>query len=86
MAELNNQKNLTPKFKVNSADLEGYTFDCSDYKKSEMYLSTIKRIAEYMGTEYKYGSDICITLENEVRITIPHLVTPTTDPVPLLDQ
>ena len=29
-----NQNNRTPKFKVNSTDLEGYTFDCSDYKQA----------------------------------------------------
>ena len=44
-----NQKNRTPKFKGNSTDLEGYTFDCSDYKQAEKYLSTMKRIAEYIG-------------------------------------
>ena len=44
-----NQNNRTPKFKGNSTDLEGYTFDCSDYKQAEKYVSTIKRIAEYVG-------------------------------------
>ena len=43
-------------------DLEVYTFDCSDYKQAEKYVSTIKRIAEYVGAEYKYGSDIRSTL------------------------
>ena len=38
-------------------------------------MSTINRIAEYVGVEYKYGGDIRSTLENEVRITIPHPVT-----------
>ena len=70
-----NQNNRTPKFKGNSTDLEGYTFDSSDYKQDQNYVSTIKRIAEYVGAEYKYGSDIRIKLENEVRITIPQPVT-----------
>ena len=47
-------------------------------------MSTIKRISEYVGAEYKYGVDIRSTLENEVRITIPQPVTPTTDTMPLL--
>ena len=59
-----NQNNRTPKIMGNSTDLEGYTFDCSDYKQAEKYVSTIKRIAEYVGAEYKYGVDIRSTLEN----------------------
>ena len=47
---------------------------------------TIKRIAEYVGAEYKYGSDIRSTLENEVRITIPQPATPAADPIPLLES
>ena len=49
-------------------------------------MSTIKRISEYVGAEYKYGGDIRSTLENEVRIKIPQPVTPTTDPMPLLES
>ena len=44
------QNNRTLKFKGNSTDLEGYTFDCSNYKQAEKYVSTIKNIAEYVGT------------------------------------
>ena len=43
-------------------------------------------LAEYVGAESKYGGDICSTLENEVRITIPQPVTPTGDPMPLLES
>ena len=49
-------------------------------------MSTIKRIAAYIGTEYNYGGDIRSTLKNEVRITIPQLVTPVADPMPLLES
>ena len=49
-------------------------------------MSTINRIAEYVGTEYKYGGDIRSTLENEVWITIPQPVTPSADPIPLLES
>ena len=81
-----NQDNRTPKFKGNSTDLEGYTFDCSDYKQADKYVSTIKRIAEYVGTEYKYGGDTRSTLDNEARIKVPQLVTPSADPMPLLES
>ena len=70
----------------NSMDLEVYTFDCSDYKQSEKYVSTIKSITEYVDAEYKYGGDIRSTLENEVRITIPQPVTPVADPMALLES
>ena len=46
-----NQNNRNPKFKGNSTDLEGYTFDCSDYKQAEKYVSTIKRIDDCVGSE-----------------------------------
>ena len=81
-----NQNNRTPKFKGNSMYLEGYTFDCSDYKHAEKYVSMIKRIAEYVGVEYKYGGDIRSTLENEARTTIPQPATPASDPMPLLES
>ena len=48
----------TLKFKGNSLDLEGCIFDCSDSKKADKYITAIKRIAEYVGAEYKYGGDI----------------------------
>ena len=41
-----NQNNHTPKFKGNNTDLEGYTFDYSDYKQAKKYVLTIRRIAE----------------------------------------
>ena len=34
-----NQNNRIPTFKGNSTDLEGYTFDCSDYKQAEKFVS-----------------------------------------------
>ena len=44
-------KKTVPKFKGNSTDLEGYTFDCSYYKQAEKYVSMIKSIAEYVAAE-----------------------------------
>ena len=81
-----NQNNRTPEIKGNSTYLEGYTFYCSDYSQAEKYVSTIKRIAEYVGVKYKYGGDICRILGNELRITIPQTMTPTTDTMPLLES
>ena len=46
-----NQNNRTPKFKGNITDLECYAFDCNDYKQAKKYVSTIKRIDEYVGAE-----------------------------------
>ena len=42
----------SPRFKGNSHDIEGYIFDCSDNKQADIFVHTMKRIAEYVGTEY----------------------------------
>ena len=52
------RRTITQKFRGNSSDLEGYIFDCSDRRQAGKYITTIKRISEYVGAEYKYGSDI----------------------------
>ena len=58
--QIQNQKSrpISQKFKGNSSDLEGYIFDCSDSRQADKYITEIKRIAEYVGAEYKYGGDI----------------------------
>ena len=66
--------------------LEGYTFNCNDYKQVEKYVSKIKRIDEYVGAEYRYGGDIRSKLENKVRITIPQPMTPVANPIPLRES
>ena len=38
--------------------LKGQIFDCSDYKQADWYAMTIKRLAEYLGSEYKNGGDV----------------------------
>ena len=48
----------SPRFKGNSHNLEGYIFDCSDNKQANIFVHTMKRIAEYVGTEYRNGGDI----------------------------
>ena len=38
--------------------MEGYILYYSDYKQDVKYVSTIKRISEYVGEEYKQGGNI----------------------------
>jgi len=61
------------KFKGNCLSLEGQIFDCSDYKQANKYQSTIKQISEYIRSEFKHGGDICSSIMNEAKITIPSL-------------
>ena len=61
----------TQKFKGNYSDLEGYIFDCSDIRQAHKYITAIKRIAEYVGAEFKYGGDIRSSIENSKRFKIP---------------
>ena len=71
--QIQNQKSrpVAQKFKGNSSDLEGYIFDCSDSRQADKYITAIKRIAEYVGAEFKYGGDIRSSIENSKRFEIP---------------
>ena len=64
------------KFKENSTALEGYIFDCSDSKQADKFVTPIKRILEHVGTEYKYGGNICSSIKNSTRFAIPLPVVP----------
>ena len=64
------------KFKGNSIALEGYIFDCSDRKQANKFITVIKLILEHIGTEYKYGGDICSFIKNSTRFAIPLPVVP----------
>ena len=66
----------SPRFKGNIHDLEGYIFDCSDNKQAEIFVHTMKRIAEYVGTEYRNGGDIRSTIEQDERFAIPLPLAP----------
>jgi hypothetical protein len=70
----------TTKFRGNCTDLANYIFDCSDYKQADNYVTTLKRISEYVGSEYKHGGDIRSSLLNGVAYAIP-LPTPPAAPV-----
>ena len=43
--------------------MEGYSLDCSGYKQSDKYVTSINHIYEYVGSEYKQGGDIRSTIE-----------------------
>ena len=57
--------------------LKGHTFDCSDYKQADKYATTLKRISEYVGSEFKNGGDVRTSILNEVKFTIPSPTAPT---------
>jgi hypothetical protein len=61
---------------VNCTKLSGYVFDCADYRQADKYMTNIKRIAEYLGAEYKQGGDIRSTIENETTFQVPVPVEP----------
>ena len=67
----------TTKFHGACEALKDRIFDCSDYKQADGYVNTIKRIGEYVGTEYKHGGDICTSIMNEGLFTIPRPTAPT---------
>jgi hypothetical protein len=48
-------------------------YDCSDARQSEIFVKTTKEIAEYVGSNFKYGSDARLAIEN---LSLPTLVKP----------
>ena len=64
------------KFKENTPELEGYIFDCSDNKQADRYVTSMKRIAEHVGTNFRNGGDICSTIEQVKRYDIPKPTAP----------
>ena len=70
----NGRPSVSPtKFKGNCSELGGHIFDCSDYKQADIYTTTVKRIADYVGSEYKHGGDIRSTITTGIlaKIKIP---------------
>ena len=84
--KIQNQKSrpVTQKFKGNSTDLEGYIFDCNDSRQADKYITAIKRIAEYVGAEFKYGGNIRSSIENSKRFEIPMPTAPSDNDTALL--
>jgi TolA-binding protein len=52
------------KFSGKCDSLSGFVYDCSDGKQSDRFNIVTKEIAEYVGREYPYGSDIRWTIQN----------------------
>ena len=84
--QIQNQKSrpVAQKFKRNSSDLEGYIFDCSDRRQANKYITAIKRIAEYVGAEFKYGGGVRSSIENCKRFEIPMPTAPSDNDIDLL--
>ena len=59
-----------PKFEGKCEALKGHIYDC-DPRQADMYTKTTKEIAEYVGREYKYGSDVRLSIETMAEVTIP---------------
>ena len=64
-------KPISTKFKGNCDKLQGAIFDCSDYKQADNFVSTLKRISEYVGAEYKHGGDIRSSIVNQLKFDVP---------------
>ena len=51
-------------FEGKCSQLKGYIYDCSDTQKIDAYATSTKEISEYVGREFKKGSDIQWSIEN----------------------
>ena len=84
MIQNQNSRPVALTFKGNSSDLEGYIFDCSDSRQADKFITAIKRIAEYVGAEFKYGGDIRSSIENSKRFETPMPTAPSDNDTALL--
>ena len=65
------------KFQGACEALKDYIFDCSDHRQADCYANSLKRISEYVGSEYKNGGDIQSSVINETKFTVPTPTAPT---------
>jgi hypothetical protein len=63
-----------PKFEGKNEDLKGHIYDCPDARQSDVFVKTNKEISEYVGSNFKYGSDVRLAIEN---LEMPVMVEPT---------
>jgi hypothetical protein len=77
------QRPTVSKFTGNCIELQGHIFDCSDYKQADTFVSTLKRIADHVGAEYRNGGDIRSSIINETKFVVPSMPTetPIADPL-----
>ena len=59
------------KFEGRCDSLKGFTFDCSDGRQADKYVTTMRKVAEFVGRTYAYGGDIRTTIENEQIYIVP---------------
>ena len=51
--------------------MKEHIFDCSDHRQADCFANTLKRISEYVGSEYKNGGDIRSSVVNETKFKVP---------------
>jgi hypothetical protein len=66
-----------PKFEGKNEDLKGYIYDCSDSRQSDVFVITTREISEYVGSNFKYGSDVRLVIENLAMPAMPEPADPT---------
>ena len=66
-----NNNSSTKRLKVSYAYLGGGIFDCSDYKQADKYITTSKRICEYVGSKYKQGGNIPENIKKDNFLNTP---------------
>jgi hypothetical protein len=54
-------------------DLRGHVYNCSDARQSDIFMKTTKEVSEYVGSNFKYGSDFSLAIEN---LAVTTLVEP----------
>jgi hypothetical protein len=54
-------------------------YDCSDAKQTDLYTNTTKEIADYVGTNYKYGGDVRLVIDNLAEPTLKKPSNPSGD-------
>jgi hypothetical protein len=62
-----------PKFEEKNEDLKGHIYDCSDLRQWDVFVMTTREISEYVGSNFKYGSDVRLAIEN---LAMPEMVEP----------
>jgi hypothetical protein len=55
-----------PKFAGKCDCLSGFVYDCSNGKHSDRCNIVTKEIVEYVAREYRFGGDVCWTIQNMV--------------------
>ncbi len=65
------------KFEGKCTELKGCIYDCTDSKQADVFTKTTKEIANYVGTNYKYGNDIKLAIST---LKVPTFTEPTDPP------